>query len=312
MGLRLPPARGEGGSIVVGDPSHDGRNEVIVPLGGALDGYLVSWQATAGTHGGLPADVEPEFEIIDIRRGATFTAVALGDVNNDGLLDIVAGTSDAEIFMYTRTSAGYSPESTLPATLAGDGGGAGVGGGPYQRCNLSNFDNFNFGAITGLEIADLDNDGEVEIVFSSDFGLNYGRAPGNTNGIHMLNDLLDICPVEERGGFRRGDHDGSGLSDITDALNLLGFLFLGTTGPICDDASDFDYSGALDITDALILLGHLFLGQPNGLPSPGTGPDCGADPTTIQPAIPPIPEQAALTLGCDQYPGAAFPEAACP
>jgi hypothetical protein len=314
MGLRRPAARGEGGSIVVGDPSRDGRNEIIVPLGGALDGYLVSWQATAATHGGLPVDVESEFEVIDIRRGATFTAVALGDVNNDGLLDVVAGTSDAEIFVYTRTSDGYSPGNTLPATLA-DGGGAGVvAGNAYQRCNLSNFDNSNIGAITGLEIADIDNDDELEIVFSTDFGLNYGRAPGNTNGIHMLNDLVDFCPnaTDRHFGFRRGDHDGSGLADITDALNLLGFLFLGTTPPICEDASDFDNSGALDITDALNLLGHLFLGQPSALPSPGTGPSCGVDPSTVQLAIPPIPEQAALTLGCDRYPGDAFPEARCP
>jgi hypothetical protein len=111
--------------------------------------------------------------------------------------------------------------------------------------------------------------------------------------------------------FRRGDHDGSGLADITDALNLLGFLFLGTTPPICRDASDFDNSGALDITDALILLGHLFLGSPNALPTPGTA-NCGLDPTTVQPPIPPIPEQEANTLGCERYPGDAFPDACCP
>ena len=93
-------------------------------------------------------------------------------------------------------------------------------------------------------------------------------------------------------------------------MNLLGFLFLGTTPPICGNASDFDNSGALDITDALILLGHLFLGQPNSLPAPGTS--CGPNPTTVQPPIPPIPEQQPLDLGCDQYPGDAFPGAGCP
>lgn len=110
--------------------------------------------------------------------------------------------------------------------------------------------------------------------------------------------------------FRRGDHDGSGLADITDALNLLGFLFLGTTPPICGNASDFDNSGLLDITDALILLGHLFLGQPNALPAPGTS--CGPNPDTPQPGIPPIPPQEASDLGCEQYPGDAFPGAGCP
>lgn len=126
-------------------------------------------------------------------------------------------------------------------------------------------------------------------------------------------DGTDCGGVECPGGgtdFRRGDHDGSGLADITDALNLLGFLFLGTTPPICGNASDFDNSGLLDITDALILLGHLFLGQPNALPAPGTS--CGPNPTTPQPGIPPIPPQEVSDLGCDQYPGPAFPGAACP
>lgn len=118
----------------------------------------------------------------------------------------------------------------------------------------------------------------------------------------------DTCPIGI--SFRRGDHDGSGLADITDALNLLGFLFLGTTPPICGNASDFDNSGALDITDALILLGHLFLGQPNAIPAPGTS--CGLNPDTPQPAIPPIPMQGVSDLGCEKYPGDAFPGAACP
>lgn len=123
----------------------------------------------------------------------------------------------------------------------------------------------------------------------------------------------DEClPCEISGGtqFRRGDHDGSGIADITDALNLLGFLFLGTTPPICDNASDFDNSGALDITDALILLGHLFLGQPNALPAPGTA--CGLNPDTPQPGIPPIPPQDVSDLGCEKYPGDAFPDSGCP
>ena len=119
---------------------------------------------------------------------------------------------------------------------------------------------------------------------------------------------FDDMPPEPM--FRRGDHDGSGLADITDGLNLLGFLFLGTTPPICGNASDFDNSGLLDITDALILLGHLFLGQPNALPAPGTS--CGPNPATPQPEIPPIPPQDVSDLGCDKYPGDNFPEAACP
>ena len=285
MGLRLPPARGEGGSIVVGDPSRDGRNEAIVPLGGVLDGYLVSWQANADTHGGLPVDVVPEFEVIDIRRGVTFTAVALGDVNADGLLDIVAGTSDAEIFLYTRTSMGYSPGSTLPASLPNEDGSEGEPtANAYQRCNLSSFDNANLGAITGLEIVDIDSDDKLEIVFTTDFGVTHGRAPG-PGGLHVIDDLEGLCPMtlSTEVLFRRGDCDQSGKADFNDAIFHLKFLFLGEQEDLvnsCRDSCDSDDSGSDDFTDDIHLLRFLFLGQ-GTIPSPGILPDeshpCGPD-----------------------------------
>jgi hypothetical protein len=112
--------------------------------------------------------------------------------------------------------------------------------------------------------------------------------------------------------FRRGDHDGSGIVDITDPLNLLGFLFLGTTSPICADASDGDNSGALDISDALNLLGFLFLGSfPLNETLPGPT-NCGPDPTVIVDPDGPggFPEQPVATLGCDTYPSATG--TACP
>jgi hypothetical protein len=112
------------------------------------------------------------------------------------------------------------------------------------------------------------------------------------------------CPAP--GGFRRGDHDGSGLVDITDPLNLLGFLFLGQTPPICEDASDGDNSGLLDISDALNILGYLFLGSfplNETLPGPTS---CGPDPTVeIDPdGAGGFPPQPATSLGCDMYPSA--------
>jgi hypothetical protein len=112
--------------------------------------------------------------------------------------------------------------------------------------------------------------------------------------------------------FRRGDHDGSGIVDITDPLNLLSFLFLGLTPPICLDASDGDNSSAVDISDALNVLGFLFLGSfPLNATLPGPI-DCGTDPTmAIDPDGPGgFPEQPATTLGCDQYP--AETGTACP
>ncbi len=77
--------------------------------------------------------------------------------------------------------------------------------------------------------------------------------------------------------FRRGDIDQNGAIEITDAINLLAFLFQGGGTPRCQDAGDADDSGSIDITDAVNLLGYLFLGAEA---PPAPGPEvCGVDPT---------------------------------
>jgi hypothetical protein len=87
----------------------------------------------------------------------------------------------------------------------------------------------------------------------------------------------DWMLAEIRRPFPRGDADGNRRLEITDAIAILNFLFLGTFSPNCEDALDSDDSGEVLITDAIALLGHLFLGAPQGLPPPFG--DCGADPT---------------------------------
>ncbi|HZN59043.1 MAG TPA: hypothetical protein VFD71_13275, partial [Planctomycetota bacterium] len=75
--------------------------------------------------------------------------------------------------------------------------------------------------------------------------------------------------------FRRGDANDDGRVDISDAVETLGFLFLGDLSPVCLDASDSDDDGQINVTDAIFLLSHLFAG---GDPLPPPGPDvCGPD-----------------------------------
>jgi hypothetical protein len=51
---------------------------------------------------------------------------------------------------------------------------------------------------------------------------------------------------------------------------------MGGTKPSCMDAADADDSGALDLTDAIYVLQFLFMG---GTKPPAPGPDaCGPDP----------------------------------
>ncbi|HZN60318.1 MAG TPA: choice-of-anchor J domain-containing protein, partial [Planctomycetota bacterium] len=88
--------------------------------------------------------------------------------------------------------------------------------------------------------------------------------------------------------FHRGDADDNGQLQLTDAIRILGRLFLGQGTISCEDAADSDDSGSLQLTDAIRILGVLFLGQ-GEIPPPGGPPAaCGVDPG----------EDA---LGCESY-----------
>ncbi|HVR74999.1 MAG TPA: hypothetical protein VMT52_11730 [Planctomycetota bacterium] len=87
-------------------------------------------------------------------------------------------------------------------------------------------------------------------------------------------------PTEPPGTrFHRGDADDNGALQLTDALRVLGFLFLGLPAPTCLDSGDADDNGALQLTDALQILGFLFLGGPPPAPPGPPGDACGIDPT---------------------------------
>ncbi len=92
-----------------------------------------------------------------------------------------------------------------------------------------------------------------------------------------------------KGGFRRGDANGDGSTNLADAVATFNFLFLGGDEPPCLDAADSnDVDNALNLTDGVFLLNFLFLG---GDPIPPPGPfDCG-----------PEPAESPFTFGCDQY-----------
>ncbi len=84
----------------------------------------------------------------------------------------------------------------------------------------------------------------------------------------------DICGVPS--GFIRGDTDRSNKVELTDAVNILFWLFKGGDEPKCLDAADADDNGKVELTDAIKILNHLFSGD-TILPQPY--PDSGLDET---------------------------------
>ena len=58
--------------------------------------------------------------------------------------------------------------------------------------------------------------------------------------------------------FRRGDVGGDGRLDVTDALQLLRFLFRRNTEISCRKAADINDDGRVNVVDAVGLARHLF------------------------------------------------------
>jgi hypothetical protein len=87
---------------------------------------------------------------------------------------------------------------------------------------------------------------------------------------------LLLAALAAEGAFIRGDVDGSGAIEITDAISALGALFLGDAAPACPDGADANDDGAFDIADPVYGLSFLFLG---GKAPPPPFPKAGDDPT---------------------------------
>ena len=91
--------------------------------------------------------------------------------------------------------------------------------------------------------------------------------------------------------FRRGDVDGNGKLEITDAILNLDFQFIGNYVPRCKDAHDFDDNGRIEITDSIANLQHQFVGGQG--PAPPGMKSCGKDPSDDT-----LPCENYLSAGC--------------
>lgn len=87
--------------------------------------------------------------------------------------------------------------------------------------------------------------------------------------------------------FLRGAARGALKIDISDAVLIFGYLFLGGEAPTCLDAADVNDDGKVDLSDGIYDLSYLFVGGP----APAEPfPSCGIDPT---------PDE----LGCESFRG---------
>jgi hypothetical protein len=87
---------------------------------------------------------------------------------------------------------------------------------------------------------------------------------------------VEVLPAAR---LARGDANGDGQLDVSDALAVLLYLYSGLdAGSLCLEAGNSNDDTHLDLTDAVSILQHLFISQ---APLPPPFPDCGVDPTFL-------------------------------
>ena len=156
-----------------------------------------------------------------------------------------------------------------------------------------------FAALDALtEARDCDGNGQADLL-----DLAFGE---HTDCDH--NDVPDVCDIATGAAadidgdgvidscgspFHRGDPNIDGFVDLSDALYIIGFLFLNSPATPCRESANANADDAVDLSDAVFLLNFLFTGgRVLEFPGPpGVGP-CGFD--TDAPDSP-------SNLGCASY-----------
>lgn len=235
--------------------------------------------------------------------------LAAGDMDSDGIVDLVAGTEE-----FVQLSPTYYRSNGAVEVLRGDGRG---GFALHSR------------AVTGGQagravfLGDVDGDGDLDVATTlarseplppcceSMLQVLFNDGKGNVGEILTLNadqnpvivaiedlngdglkDLAVGCsdaaradiflnearavPPEIVGRFVRGDADGDGTLKLADPVALLTRLFLGGASLPCEKAADADDDGILRLVDAVYILRYLFS---SGSPPATPFPHCGLDPT---------------------------------
>lgn len=238
----------EGGGAVAVDLDRDGIDEIAVTSGHSdLAGGRVVILKGRGIDAGLETWRQVEIP------GFSYS-IAADDLDGDGDVDLVASSGPDRFVALLNSGRG---NFWVPP--------------PYLTAGYSVL-------VTG----DMDGDKIPDVVAASEdqSAVAVHRNPVIPPSSKDLN--WDGIPDEcTRRAFHRGDANGDGKADISDAISLLGSLFLGGQEPGCLETADVDNDGARNITDAIYLLMWLFQGgRPPASPGP-PGEPCGEDPDPL-------------------------------
>ncbi len=131
-------------------------------------------------------------------------------------------------------------------------------------------------AAHAARIAEYDTDGDGELSDEERAAAAAARCAGSDADNEEEEGEAMVLELALSLQFLRGDSNFDGAVNIADAIDLLGFLFLGSETPLCLDSADANDDGSINISDPSATLATLFSGA-GPLPPPTGTP--GIDPT---------------------------------
>ncbi|MBN1510011.1 MAG: S8 family serine peptidase, partial [Sedimentisphaerales bacterium] len=223
-------------SLAVGDIDGDGDYEVVAgsEMDGAVCAYHVesgkivdgNWPALVGGWYGYIAAGPVLADLDDDGNSEILVALDLETMDMDGLIALQGDGS----YLWQRRYTSVGPMSVADMDRDGDVEIALSGLGPgLTRVYTFILDNrgqqvarWKGGSPKGTAIADLDGDGETEMVFCTEQEVMAVHADGSTVWKTRVSD-----PMDAEGGICIGDLDGDGLSEVyvTTFIEGDGFLF---------------------------------------------------------------------------------------
>jgi hypothetical protein len=230
-------------------------------------------------------------EMVDFTGGSGFPIHLEVDYNNGNLQvfmeapETIAGDASIEpAFPRTKVL-----DAIVTFAPPGGGGGAGVGDEPVLQNAWIGFTAGTGGAIFR---GDVDNFVLTTYPASTPEICNNGTDDDGDTRIDCADSDCATFPACLAAQFHRADSNNDGKHNISDPVNTLNVLFLGTGSIACQDAADSNDDGKVNISDPVNSLNVLFLGTgaipPPAVPELGA---CGPDPTEDLPA----------DLGCAAY-----------
>jgi hypothetical protein len=251
---KILPVGPLGETLAIGDVNRDGKLDLVGTTGGGYTSVFSFWQGIGD--GTFQAPLDHSFDA----RGFAY---ALGDVNGDGNLDVLAtttggvlvfpGNGDGTFRPFVRTSTSAFLPAIKVADLNRDGrqdivvgyGSSeiavhlGKGDGLFEApIPLS----IPYTSATGVEVADFSSDGIPDLALANgdSIGVYIGRGSGNCDQLERFATTGQIY------GLWPGDWNGNGNTDLIAYGQGRAWFFEG------DGAGNFHLAGNLDLAASAV------------------------------------------------------------